>query len=397
MTSLKVVVGISGSIAAYKAALLVRFLIKAGHEVRVVMTPAATEFISPLTLSTLSRNQVYLDVISEDSWNNHVEVGLWADLMIVAPATANTVSKMANGLCDNMLLAVYLSAKCPVWVAPAMDLDMWQHPATQNNIRVLKTFPSCRVLSVGTGELASGLEGPGRMMEPFEIMEEIGQWVHQKSELNGVKALVTAGPTREYIDPVRFLGNPSTGKMGVAIANSLAERGANVSLVLGPGHVHDILDGIDLIRVESAQEMYEAAKKNFPEVQLSVFAAAVADYKPAEKSDEKSKKTEGEINLKLVRTPDIALELGRMKEDGQVNIGFALETGSGIEAAQDKLSRKNFNFIVLNSLKDEGAGFQNDTNKVTILDDRGNTTTFPLKEKIHVANDIVEYYLKHYS
>lgn len=393
----KIIVAISGSIAAYKSALLVRGLIKNGHEVKVVMTSSACDFISPLTLSTLSKNQVFLDVSDGESWNNHVELGLWADLMIVAPATANTIAKMATGICDNMLLATYLSAKCPVWIAPAMDLDMWQHPTTRSNIDRLKTFNAHKVLNVGDGELASGLHGPGRMAEPDNIVAEVESWFISRNELDGIKALVTAGPTYEYIDPVRFIGNPSSGKMGIALAHELAARGARVDLILGPVDNIQISDSVNVTKVKSAQEMYDACEALFNESHLSIFAAAVADYTPSNRSETKIKKGEDDLNLSLTRTPDIAGLLGTKKRGDQTTIGFALETDSEEINALSKLERKNFNFIVLNSLQDHGAGFGLDTNKITIYDDADRQVKFETKSKISVAKDIIDHYCKFYK
>lgn len=397
MTALKIIVGVTGSIAAYKSALLIRGLIKAGHEVKVVMTSSARDFISPLTLATLSKNEVHIDVSNGESWNNHVELGLWADLFLVAPCTANTLAKMAHGQCDNMLLATYLSAKCPVWIAPAMDLDMWQHPTTQYNLQRLSSFPNTRMIDVEHGELASGLYGPGRMAEPEAIIRTIEDWVTMRQKLIGFKAMVTAGPTHEHLDPVRYIGNPSSGKMGISLAKCLADMGCKVKLILGPTHHSVDHSNIETVNVTSANEMYMASQKYFPESDLAIFAAAVADYSPKQYSDKKTKKKEGDLHLELKRTEDIAQRLGEVKTDRQITVGFALETNNEEFNAQSKLERKRFNFIVLNSLNDKGAGFGGTTNKVTIYDDNGRKTAFDLKSKSEVAQDIVEYYLKYYS
>ncbi len=361
------------------------------------MTPAACDFISPLTLATLSKNEVLLDVSDGNTWNNHVELGLWADLMIVAPATANTISKMATGICDNMLLATYLSAKCPVWVAPAMDLDMWQHPTTLYNIDRLKSFDGLKVLDVGDGELASGLHGPGRMAEPEMIIEQVENWNRSSQTLQGINAMVTAGPTYEYLDPVRYIGNPSSGKMGIALANELADRGASVDLILGPVGKLPLRASIKVIKVKSAQEMFEACEERFKDTDLSIFAAAVADYTPAQISETKIKKGEDDLNLALTRTTDIAGTLGQQKNQKQITIGFALETDSEEMNAVSKLKRKNFNFIVLNSLQDQGAGFGKDTNKITIYDDANRQIAFETKSKTSVASDIIDHYSKFYK
>jgi phosphopantothenoylcysteine decarboxylase/phosphopantothenate--cysteine ligase len=394
---LKIVLGVTGSIAAYKSAVLVRGLIKEGHEVKVVMTPSSKDFISPLTLSTLSKNEVSIDVSDGKEWNNHVELGLWADLMIIAPATANTLAKMANGICDNMLLATYLSAKCPVWVAPAMDLDMWNHPTTTSNIQRLNAFDGMTILDVGTGELASGLIGPGRMTEPEEIINAIASFEKKNLTLKGITALVTAGPTHEHIDPVRFLGNPSSGKMGVALANEIHSRGGDVHLVHGPIDIASKKDSISYYPVTNAEEMYECCTAIFPKSDLSIFAAAVADYTPVSVSAQKIKKGKNDLNLELRRTIDIAGTLGHEKSERQVSVGFALETNDEASNAQKKLIAKKFNFIVLNSLNDTGAGFKTNTNKVTIFDDMNRTLEFELKSKRKVASDIIDHYSNYYQ
>ncbi|MCB0527953.1 MAG: bifunctional phosphopantothenoylcysteine decarboxylase/phosphopantothenate--cysteine ligase CoaBC [Lewinellaceae bacterium] len=385
---MKLILGISGSIAAYKAAHLTRLWIKQGAEVQVLMTDSASSFISPLTLSTLSKRAVHSDVHSETGWNNHVELGLWADALIVAPATANTLAKLANGLCDNILSAVYLSARCPVFVAPAMDVDMWHHPATQENIRRLQAH-GVHVIPVGHGELASGLVGDGRMAEPEDIVAFVAQVLEQPRPLQGKKALVTAGPTFEPLDPVRFIGNHSSGKMGIAIADALAAKGAEVTLVLGPSHYRPQHQNVKITQVMSAEEMYDACDEVFGDTDIVVLAAAVADYRPKSYSPTKIKKKEGDMSLELEKTTDIAVTLGQKKRKGQVFVGFALETNDEIKNARLKLERKNFDFIVLNSLQDPGAGFGHDTNKISILDASGAVKTFPLKSKTAAAEDIV--------
>lgn len=392
---MKIILGISGSIAAYKAAFLTRLLVKQGAEVQVLMSESARAFINPLTLATLSKRPVLTEVVSESGWNNHVELGLWADVMVIAPATANTLAKLANGLCDNILSAVYLSARCPVFVAPAMDLDMWHHPATKSNISRLQEH-GVRIIPVGHGELASGLIGEGRMAEPEEIIEFIAR-NSQKSRVNsqqstvfsGKKALVTAGPTFEQLDPVRFLGNHSTGKMGIALAEKLAQQGAEVTLVLGPTNLRPSNQSIKVISVMSAKDMYEACETIFSTMDIIILAAAVADYRPKVFSETKIKKKEGEMTLDLVKTVDIAATLGKAKMPHQTFLGFALETNNEESHALQKLERKNFDFIVLNSMREAGAGFGHDTNKITILRRDGSRTNFPLKSKAEVASDIV--------
>lgn len=385
----KIILGISGSIAAYKSAFLTRLLIKAGAAVRVLMTPAATQFISPLTLSTLSRQEVFSDVQSESGWNNHVELGIWADAMLIAPATANTLARLANGICDNMLAAVYLSARCPVFFAPAMDLDMWHHPVTQRNIEQLQQFGN-EIIPVGHGELASGLVGEGRMQEPEEILKFLVNHFQTQKDLSGKRMLITAGPTYEAIDPVRFIGNRSSGKTGAAIAEEAARRGAEVTLILGPSALMLTHPAIETLRVESAQEMYERAMKHFPKVDVAILSAAVADYRPLKVADQKVKKETGTPELQLERTPDIAATLGKLKKNGQYIIGFALETNDEIANARKKLQKKNFDLIVLNSLRDAGAGFQHDTNKISILSKDNKIQHFELKTKVEVAKDIIE-------
>jgi phosphopantothenoylcysteine decarboxylase/phosphopantothenate--cysteine ligase len=385
----KILLGITGSIAAYKSAFLTRLLIKAGAEVQIVMTPAATDFITPLSLATLSKKNVFTSVSAEDSWNNHVEMGLWADVMLVAPATATTLSKMAHGICDSIIVATYLSAKCPVFFAPAMDLDMWKHPATLDNVKRLQSFGN-KLIPVGHGELASGLSGDGRMAEPEDIVQTLSNYFAKAQSLKGKTALVTAGPTYESLDPVRFIGNHSSGKMGIAIAEELANKGAAVTLVLGPSKEEIENENINVIRIRSAQEMYEACATVFPTTDISVLAAAVADYRPKTISTEKIKKSGNDLSIDLERTTDIAATLGKTKKKGQLLIGFALETNNEVENAKGKLERKNFDFIVLNSLQDKGAGFQHNTNKITIVGQNNKIKEFELKTKVEVAVDIVE-------
>lgn len=394
----KIILAITGSIAAYKSALLCRLLIRQGAEVRIVMTSAATGMISQLTMSTLSRHPVMTSVHSGDTWHNHVELGLWADMMLVAPATANTLAHMAHGLCDSAVDAVYLSAKCPVMVAPAMDLDMWDHPATQNNMHTLRSHGVIEI-PVGTGELASGLTGPGRMAEPEEIVNRLEEYFQARqthsADLAGVNVLVTAGPTHEKLDPVRFIGNNSSGKMGIALATAFAERKAKVTLVLGPGSAtppqHEL---IEVQRVESAQEMFNAAQAGFAQAQITVFAAAVADYKPAVIADQKIKKKDDDLTIQLVKTIDIAGTLGAVKRKDQLIAGFALETQNELANAQDKLKRKHMDLIVLNSLNDPGAGFAVDTNQVTLIGPQGIIMRSGLLPKQEIATIIVDELVK---
>lgn len=385
----KIILAVSGSIAAYKAVYLTRLLVKAGAEVQVLMTDSAKAFVGPLTFATLSKRPVLTDVSAEDAWNNHVELGLWADLMLVAPATANTLARLAHGLCDNIVSAVYLSARCPVMLAPAMDVDMWHHPATQANVRTLLAYGN-HLLPVGTGELASGLVGEGRLAEPEEIMAHLEAFFQPaQPTLAGQRVLVTAGPTYEGIDPVRFIGNRSSGKMGVAIAEVIAERGGEVVLVLGPSALKPEMPGLTVVRVETAQEMYDAAVAAFPSCQTAIMAAAVADYRPAEMATQKIKKTGDTLTLTLVKNPDIAAALGQQKRPDQRLVGFALETNDAEANAQDKLRRKRMDYIVMNTLQDEGAGFGGDTNKVTVYTADNKTHHFQLSTKRKVAEDIV--------
>ncbi|MBL0032398.1 MAG: bifunctional phosphopantothenoylcysteine decarboxylase/phosphopantothenate--cysteine ligase CoaBC [Bacteroidetes bacterium] len=390
MRGKKILLGITGSIAAYKSALLVRLLVKAGAEVKVVMTKAAIDFITPLTLSTLSKNPVYSEYANQETgeWSNHVELGLWADAFVIAPASANTISKMANGVCDNLLLAVYLSAKCKVFFAPAMDLDMHKHPATQENIARLVSFGN-QLISATSGELASGLHGEGRMEEPELIIDALEKYFNADLPLKGKKALVTAGPTFEAIDPVRFIGNRSSGKMGYAIAEELATQGADVLLVSGPGNLSVINSRITRVDIESAEEMLNACMKDFSEKDIIVMSAAVADYKPADVASEKLKKKNNELPLPLIPTQDILALMGEKKGKNQFIVGFALETENELENAKGKLQKKNLDLVVLNSLKDEGAGFNHDTNKITIIDKKGSEYNFGLKSKQEVAKDLV--------
>jgi len=386
----KILLAVTGSIAAYKSLFLTRLLIKSGCEVKVIMTSAATEFVSALSFSTLSKHPVHTNVISGSDWNNHVDLGLWADLMIVAPCTASSLAKMANGLADNMVTAVYLSAKCPVMIAPAMDLDMWIHPSTQMNIDKLESYGN-RIIPVGDGELASGLEGKGRMAEPEEITTYLENHFSREEDLSGYKVMITAGPTFEELDPVRFIGNHSSGKMGIALANECVERGAHVTLILGPTHLSVHNSKIKLKRVTDADSMFKAAKTAFRAADISIFAAAVADYTPKLTSKTKIKKKTATLKLELVKTTDIAAALGKLKKKDQINIGFALETNNELTYAKAKLKKKNFDFVVLNSLKDKGAGFKHDTNKISILDTSGEQKSFSLKPKDKVAEDIINY------
>lgn len=392
----KILLGVTGSIAAYKAAVLTRLLVKEEAEVRVVMTPAALDFVAPLTFSTLSKNPVLSSFLKESSgeWNNHVELGLWADALVIAPATADTIAKMAHGVCDNLLMACYLSARCPVFFAPAMDLDMLKHPATQSNMATLQGFGN-KLLEPGFGELASGLIGMGRMAEPEEIVHQLNVHFATSGVLKGKRALVTAGPTHEAIDPVRFIGNNSSGKMGYAIAETLANRGAQVELVSGPTHLVTTHPGVHVTRVTSAEEMYQACTSIFPSVQITVLSAAVADYRPTVVADQKIKKGDGGLTLELTKTFDIAAELGRRKQPGQLIVGFALETENERANAEKKLTSKNFDLIVLNSLQDAGAGFGHDTNKITIVTRDRAAKEFNLKSKKEVAADIVNTIVEH--
>ncbi len=390
-----IVLGITGSIAAYKAAVLTRLLVKKGAEVHIVITPAGKEFITPVTLSALSGKPVISEFFAsaDGTWHSHVDLGLWADAMIVAPATASTIGKMANGIADNMLFTTSLSMKAPVFVAPAMDLDMYRHPVTQRNLQLLKS-DNVHIIEPAVGELASHLEGKGRMEEPENIVAILENFFSRHNTLFGKKILITAGPTYEHIDPVRFIGNFSTGKMGYAIAEECAARGAEVTLISGLTALSVTHPGIRLIKVESANEMYKAAVNIFPLMDAAILSAAVADYRPEHTADEKMKRTEDKnISITLIPNPDIAAALGKMKKTGQLLIGFALETTDEEENAQKKLEKKNMDYIILNSLKDKGAGFGYDTNKITLLSRNGEKKRFGLKTKNEVAKDIVEHTL----
>lgn len=393
----KILLGISAGIAAYKTASLVRLFIKSGAQVKVVMTPASKDFITPLTLSTLSKNPVYSSFTNQNDdnavWNNHVDLGLWADLFIVAPATANTLSKMANGVCDNLLLATYLSAKCPVYFAPAMDLDMYKHESTLRSFKVLKSYGNIMIPATN-GELASGLVGEGRMAEPEDIIAFIEQDVLSKLPLKGKKVLITAGPTYEAIDPVRFIGNHSSGKMGFEIAKAAANLGAQVTLVTGPTQENVDHSLIEVIPVVSAQDMYNAVHRYYNDTDVAILSAAVADFKPKQVAQQKIKKKDTTLTISLEKTKDILESLGAAKTH-QFLVGFALETDNELENAKDKLKRKNLNLIVLNSLNDKGAGFKSSTNKVTFIDNKDQVIEFELKDKAEVARDLCNEILKH--
>ena len=405
----KILLGVTGSIAAYKSLLLVRLLIREGATVRVIQTPASRDFVTPLSLSTLSRHPVLSDLFAADTWANHVELGRWADILLIAPLSCNTLAKMAQGLCDNLLLATYLSAVCPVVVAPAMDEDMWRHPSTRANLERLRSFGNL-IIPVGNGELASGLYGDGRMAEPEEILDFVGRMLKGENEnvpmdtradakgtedLAGKRALVTAGPTYEAIDPVRFIGNHSSGKMGIALAEELAGRGAQVDLVLGPSALSTHQQGITMHRVISAAEMYKACMESFKQSDIAIMSAAVADYTPVEVAPEKIKKSGSDsLVLELTRTKDILKALGGIKKKGQVLVGFALETRDERAYALGKLQTKNADLIVLNSARDEGAGFGVDTNKITIFSKDGQEWSYEQKPKQQVAKDIVDQVVK---
>lgn len=392
LANTKILVAVTGSIAAYKSVVLVRALQKEGAEVRVIMTPSAKHFVNPLTFATLSRHEVFTNVISEDDWNSHVELGLWADCMIIAPCTAHTLSGMAHGRVDSIVLAVYLSAKCPVYYAPAMDRDMWKHPSTTHNRNLVQSYGNLEI-PVGDGFLASGLTGEGRMAEPETIVDFVKTQLNNQ-DLKGKSVLITAGPTQEALDPVRYLTNKSTGKMGIALADRCAARGANVTLVLGPTHHRPTHGKVDVVSVISASEMYNACLQRFATTDIAIMAAAVADYKPQNTSDQKIKKKDDDLNLSLARTDDIAKSLGQSKKKGQLLVGFALETQNAIENAKRKVESKNFDCIVLNTLEDKGAGFGGDTNKVRIIDKVGNVQEYELKSKREVAEDILNYLTK---
>ena len=385
----KLILGVTGSIAAYKSAQIIRLLVKEGAEVKVIMTELAKEFITPLTLATLAKNPILVDFFdpTNGNWNSHVNLGLWADAYLIAPATANTMAKMATGVADNLLLTTYLSAKCPVFVAPAMDLDMFAHPATQKNIEILKSVGNL-IIEPGTGELASGLEGKGRMEEPEKIVAFLEDFFNEKP-LKGKNILITAGPTYEKIDPVRFVGNYSTGKMGFAIAEVLASKGADVCLISGPVQLKTNHENIERIDVESAEEMYEVATSRFYSEDGAILCAAVADFTPTDTAEQKLKREKDNLLLEMKPTKDIAAALGEMKMDNQFLVGFALETNNEEANALSKLERKNLDFIVLNSLQDDQAGFGYDTNKISIIYKSGEKKEFGLKSKKEVAEDIV--------
>ncbi|MBG43596.1 MAG: bifunctional phosphopantothenoylcysteine decarboxylase/phosphopantothenate--cysteine ligase CoaBC [Aequorivita sp.] len=395
-----ILLGVTGGIAAYKTAFLVRFLIKEGANVKVVMTDSAKEFVTPLTLATLSKNEVFSSFtdekednsFKEPKWNNHVELALWADFFLIAPATANTLSKMANGACDNLLLACYLSAKCQVYYAPAMDLDMYQHPSTEKTFRKLESFGNIQI-PAAFGELASGLVGQGRMAEPEKIVSFLKNDILSKLPLKGKNFLITAGPTYESIDPVRFIGNHSSGKMGYAIAETAASLGAEVFLISGPTALKLENDFVKIVRVTSAEEMYNAAHEYFDKCNIAILSAAVADYRPSEVASEKIKKKTDDLTLQLTKTKDILASLGEIKKD-QFLVGFALETENEEENAKLKLKKKNLDLIVLNSLRDKGAGFQTDTNKITLITKDNKVLPFPVKPKKEVAKDILEYIIE---
>ena len=390
MKGKKIVLGITGSIAAYKAAVLTRGLIKKGAEVQIVITPAGKEFITPITLSALTSKPVISEFFSQrdGTWHSHVDLGLWADAMVIAPATASTIGKMAHGVADNMLVTTYLSMKAPVFVAPAMDLDMFAHPSTQHNLDILRSYGN-HIIEPAAGELASHLVGKGRMEEPEKIIEVLEAFFSRQEDLKGKRVLITAGPTYEKIDTVRFIGNYSSGKMGYALAEVCAERGAEVTLVSGPVNLQAVHPNIRRVDVESAEEMYRASVEAFPQADAAILCAAVADFTPEVVAGTKIKREKEDLVLRLKPTHDIAAELGRMKRDGQKLVGFALETNDELKHAQDKMARKNLDFIVLNSLNDKGAGFRCDTNKITIVEPQG-AIPYPLKNKQEVAADIID-------
>ena len=387
----KIVIGITGSIAAYKIPFLIRILIREGAEIKVIMTPAATDFVTPLTISTLSRNSVIIDPFLKNTgeWNNHVELGLWADLMVFAPVTANTLSKMANGLADNFLVTAYLSARCPVFIVPAMDMDMYNHPSTQRNLEIIKGYGNV-LIEPQTGELASGLSGPGRMEEPVNILNNIIDYFNSKKDLKGKKVLITAGPTFEKIDAVRYIGNFSSGRMGFALANEASSRGAEVTLITGPTALKTDLQRIKRIDISSAREMLNECMNFFPQSDLTIMSAAVADYSVMSPVDVKIKKNQNRLTLDLSPTPDILKKLGGMKKKNQILVGFALESNDEFANAILKMKSKNLDMIVLNSLKDKGAGFGEKTNKITIISRKNKIIHGQLKDKAEVANDILD-------
>ncbi len=387
LTNKKILIAVTGSIAAYKIAALVRLLVKDGAEVKVIMTPAATAFITPLTLATLSRNEVHYQLAIDQSWTNHVMLGRWADIMLIAPLSCNSLSKMATGACDNLVLAVYLSATCPVVLAPAMDEDMWMHASTKANLRTLSSYGN-HIIDVNSGELASGLVGPGRMAEPEELVNWLAEFFTIQKTLSGKKVLITAGPTHEALDPVRYISNASSGKMGIALALEIQKRGASVTLVIGPV-TEKIPAGLTVIPVISAEEMHDATVANFEYMDWAIMSAAVADYTPERVEENKIKKSGEQLNITLKKTKDILATLGQVKTSKQILVGFALETNNETANALGKLASKNADFIVLNSMRDNGAGFAKDTNKVTIFSKDGTQHHFDTKSKTAVAADIV--------
>ncbi len=395
MKGKKILLGITGGIAAYKAAILIRLLIKKGAEVQVITTPFAENFITPLTLSTLSKKPVLKLFYKPENgdWNSHVDLGLWADAFIIAPATANTMGKAANGIADNLLLTTYLSAKCPVFWAPAMDLDMYKHPAVQSNLNTLKQYGN-HIIDADTGELASGLDGKGRMAEPQKIVDTLENYFLSKKKLNKFKVLITAGPTYEKIDPVRYIGNRSSGKMAYALGNAFADYGAEVSIVSGPVSLKPENIDIKIFKTETAEEMYQKTKELFNSHHIIIFAAAVSDYTPEHTASQKIKKQSDKLSINLIKTKDIAGELGKTKNPEQITVGFALETENELQNAQEKIKKKNFDLIVLNSLNDKGAGFSYDTNKISIIDKNNNIEKFELKSKQAVATDIINKILQ---
>lgn len=398
MQGKRILLGISGGIAAYKIASLIRLLKKSGAEVKCILTPASCDFISPLTVATLSKNPVGIEFWDKNdgTWSNHVDYGLWADVFLIAPLTANTLHKLAHGGCDNLLLATYLSMRCPVIVAPAMDLDMYVHPTTKRNLKILEE-DGVQIIPAESGELASGLIGQGRMVEPETLFNVLESFFTTSKELEGKKFLITAGPTYESIDPVRFIGNHSSGKMGYAIAENILKKGGEVVLISGPTKIELQHENLLLIRVQSAEDMLKEVQRYWQSVEVGIFSAAVADYRPLKAADQKIKKSEDHLTIDLVKNPDILGWAGIEKKSHQLLIGFALETNDGKSYAQDKLQHKNLDFIVLNSLEDKGAGFGHDTNKISILDNNNNFTSFELMSKANVAEDIVKYmksYLK---
>ncbi len=387
LSNKKILIGVTGSIAAYKIVHLVRLLVKQGAVVKIIMTPAATDFVTPLSLSTISKNKVLVNIADENSWNDHVHLGRWADVFLIAPLSCNTLAKMANGFCDNMLLAVYLSATCKVMVAPAMDEDMWKHQSTKTNLQKLNGFGNL-IIPVAHGELASGLVGEGRMAEPEDIVTHLSKFLNKDLKLAGKKIMITAGPTYEHIDPVRFIGNHSSGKMGVAIAQEAVKLGAEVHLILGPVQYQFDLSGIIVTNVTTADEMYQAAVACFQNTDIAIMCAAVADYTPVSVSDQKIKKNDGSLNIELTKTKDILKQVGLNKNENQIVVGFALETNNEAEYAKKKLREKNADFIVMNSTRNKGTTFGADLNKITIFSANGSVTEFETKAKDLVAKDI---------